>query len=85
MCLAIPQRVIAVTAENWVDTEMGGVISRVSTAMIDTPKVGDYLIVHAGFAITRLDVDEAERTLELFKEIVAHIRGAPIALHPRLP
>jgi hydrogenase expression/formation protein HypC len=46
--------------------------------------VGDYVIVHAGFAITRLDVEEAEKTLALFDEIAAHLRK-PDALHPPLP
>jgi len=47
--------------------------------------VGDYVIVHAGFAIARLDVEEADRTLALFDEIAAHLREAGDALHPRLP
>jgi hydrogenase expression/formation protein HypC len=85
MCLAIPVRVIALLGEDWVDAEIGGVTSRVSTALIAAPAVGDYLIVHAGFAITRLDVDEAEKSLALFAEIAAHLRGAPHALYPRLP
>jgi len=85
MCLAVPLRVMALLGEDWVDAEVGGVITRVSTALIGTPVVGDYLIVHAGFAITRLDVEEAEKTLALFAEISAHLRGAPGALHPRLP
>ncbi len=46
--------------------------------------VGDYVIVHAGFAIGRLDVAEAEQTLALFEEIAAHLRGAINALHPRV-
>lgn len=85
MCLAVPVRVIALLGEDWVDAEVGGVISRVSTALIEAPAVGDYLIVHAGFAITRLDVEEAEKTLSLFAEIAAHLRGVPDALHPRVP
>jgi hydrogenase expression/formation protein HypC len=83
MCLAVPVRVIALLGEDWVDAEVGGVISRVSTALIEAPSVGDYLIVHAGFAITRLDVEEAEKTLALFAEIAAYLRGEPDALHPR--
>jgi hydrogenase expression/formation protein HypC len=85
MCLAVPVRVISLLGNDWVDAEVGGVISRVSTALIETPEVGDYLIVHAGFAITRLDVQEAEKTLALFAEIAAHLGGPSDALHPRLP
>jgi hydrogenase expression/formation protein HypC len=84
MCLAVPVRVIGLLGENWVDAEVGGVISRVSIALIGEVMIGDYLIAHAGFAITRLDVEEAEKTLALFAEISAHLRGAPHALHPRL-
>ena len=52
---------------------MGGIRSRVSIALIDAVAVGDYVIVHAGFAITRLDVEEAEKCLALFDEIAAHL------------
>jgi hydrogenase expression/formation protein HypC len=85
MCLAVPVRVTALLDGAWVETDVGGVSARVSTALIATPAVGDYLIVHAGFAITRLDVEEAEKTLALFGQIVAHYQGAGVALHPRLP
>ena len=47
--------------------------------------LGDYLIVHAGFAITRLDVEEAEKSLALFEEIARHLERPADALHPRLP
>ena len=84
MCLAVPVRVIALLGEDWVDAEVGGVVSRVSIALIGETKLGDYLIVHAGFAITRLNVEEAEKTLALFAEIAARLREAPHAIHPRL-
>ena len=47
--------------------------------------VGDYVIVHAGFALARLDVVEAEKTLALFAEIAARLEGAAHALHPCIP
>jgi hydrogenase expression/formation protein HypC len=85
MCLAVPVRVVAVLGNQWVDIEVGGIHSRVSVALIDEVAVGDYVIVHAGFAITRLDVDEAEKSLALFDEISGCL-GTPVdALHPRLP
>ncbi|HTY49159.1 MAG TPA: HypC/HybG/HupF family hydrogenase formation chaperone [Steroidobacteraceae bacterium] len=90
MCLAVPARVTALLEDQWVETEVGGIRSRTSTALVDTVAVGDYLIVHAGFAITRLDVAEAEKTLALFAEITARLGEAPAgpeashALHPRL-
>jgi hydrogenase expression/formation protein HypC len=85
MCLAVPARVVALLDGDWVDAEVGGVLGKVSIALIENVSLGDYLIVHAGFAITRLDVEEAEKTLALFAEIAAHLRGAPNALHTRLP
>jgi hydrogenase expression/formation protein HypC len=85
MCLAVPVRVVSVLPNQWVEIEVGGVHSRVSVALFDSVAVGDYVIVHAGFAITRLDVDEAEKSLALFDEIAGYL-GTPVdALHPRLP
>jgi hydrogenase expression/formation protein HypC len=84
VCLAVPVRVAALLGDQWVETEVGGIRSRISIALIDDVAVGDYLIVHAGFAITRLDVEEAEKSLALFAEIAAHLEGSH-ALYPRFP
>ena len=62
MCLAVPVRVVALLDDQWVETEVGGIRSRVSIALIEEVALGDYLIVHAGFAIARLDVEEAEKS-----------------------
>jgi hydrogenase expression/formation protein HypC len=85
MCLAIPVQVIAILAEQWVEAVIGGVRCKVSTALIEPVEVGDYVIVHAGFAIARLDVEEAEITLALFDEIAAHLRGSDHAIYHRVP
>jgi hydrogenase expression/formation protein HypC len=85
MCLAVPVRVVALLDDQWAETEVGGIHSRVSIALIDEVALGDYVIVHAGFAITRLDVDEAEKSLALFDEIVAHLNRSGDALRPRFP
>jgi len=84
MCLALPVRVILLLGDDWVDTEVGGVVTRVSIALVSDVVVGDYLIVHAGFAITRLNVEEAEKTLALFEEIATHLREVPHEVYPRL-
>jgi hydrogenase expression/formation protein HypC len=82
MCLAVPVRVTALLDDEQAETEVGGVHNRVSLALIDGVAVGDFVIVHAGFAIARLDVEEAEKTLALFDEIAAQL-GEPVdALHP---
>jgi hydrogenase expression/formation protein HypC len=85
MCLAVPVRVAALLDDHWVETEVGGIRSRISIALLDNVALGDYVIVHAGFAITRLDVDDAEKTLALFDEIAAQLGEHVDALHPRLP
>ncbi len=83
MCLAVPVRVSTLLDDQWAEVEVGGICSRVSTALIDGVAPGDYVIVHAGFAITRLDVDEAEKTLALFAEIALRLGEPADALHPR--
>lgn len=85
MCLAVPVQVVALLGGQWVETELGGVRSRVSIALVDDVALGDYVIVHAGFAITRLDVQEAEKSLALFEEIAASLDRPSDALRPRLP
>ena len=68
MCLAIPARVVALPEAHTAVVDVVGVRKQVSLALIDGVAVGDYVIVHVGFALTRLDPEEAERTLELFAE-----------------
>jgi hydrogenase expression/formation protein HypC len=80
MCLAVPVRVAEVLPDGNAVVEVGGVHSRVSLSLVDGVGVGDYVIVHAGFAINRLDVAEAEKSLALFAEIAATLRG-PRAVH----
>lgn len=66
MCLAIPACVIEIHEDQQATVEMGGVRKEVSLALLDEVAVGDYVVVHVGFALTRLDPDEAEKTLALF-------------------
>ena len=68
MCLAIPARVVAVPAPDVALVDLGGVRKEVSLALVDGVAPGDYVIVHVGYALTRLDADEAERTLRTFAE-----------------
>ncbi|RFF28072.1 MULTISPECIES: HypC/HybG/HupF family hydrogenase formation chaperone [unclassified Wenzhouxiangella] len=80
MCLAVPVEVIELLEHDQALVDIGGVRSRVSLAFVDDVEVGDYVIVHVGHAITRLDVEEAERTLELFREITDHLAAENNAL-----
>lgn len=76
MCLAIPALVTQLQAEEAI-IDAGGVAKRVSLALVPETAVGDYVIVHAGYAISRLDPEEAERTLALFAEMKKEIEGFP--------
>ena len=69
MCLAVPVRVTALFDDQWVDIEVGGIRTRVSIGLIDDVKVGDYVIVHVGFALSRVDEDEAKKVFEYLKQI----------------
>ncbi len=68
MCLAVPAKVIEVFADERATVDLDGVQVQVSLALVDDVVVGDYVIVHVGYALNRLDPDEAARTLELFEE-----------------
>ncbi|MBZ0129608.1 MAG: HypC/HybG/HupF family hydrogenase formation chaperone [Rhodobacteraceae bacterium] len=68
MCLAIPARILRLRADGLADIELDGVIKEVSLDLVDNVGPGDYVIVHVGYALARLDPVEAERTLALFAE-----------------
>ena len=70
MCLAIPARIVSLHDEDMATVELGGVRRAVSLALVDAG-VGDYVIVHVGIAIARLDEQEAARTLDLLAEMGA--------------
>lgn len=80
MCLAVPVEVLEVLDDHQAVVDIGGVRSRISTALLDEVGAGDFVIMHVGHAIARLDVAEAERTLALFREIADHLEGASGAL-----
>ena len=68
MCLAIPAKVVEITDGDQAIIELGGVRKDISLALVDDVTIGDYVIVHVGYALTRLDPDEAEKTLALMAE-----------------
>ncbi len=73
MCLAIPARVVEWLEADEAIIDAGGIEKRVSLALVPEAAVGDYVIVHAGYAISRLDPEEALRTLALFAEMQREI------------
>ncbi len=68
MCLAVPMKVISVKGKK-AFADLGGVKREIDISLVKNIKVGDYIIVHAGFAIQKLNKKEALNTLELFKQI----------------
>lgn len=69
MCLAIPARIEELIDQDNAIVDFGGARKPVSLALIDDAHVGDYVIVHVGFALQKLDIEEAKRTLALFAEM----------------
>jgi hydrogenase expression/formation protein HypC len=72
MCIAVPLEVIEIKG-NIARVRFGDSNREVHLDLIDDVKVGDFILVHAGFAIEKLNREEAEKTLSLFKEIVNEI------------
>ena len=71
MCLAIPAEVIEIVDDQHAVVDMSGVRKLISTALLDELTIGDYVIVHVGYALSRLDPEEAAETLRLFSEYSA--------------
>ncbi len=73
MCLAIPGRVVEISGgegfERRAVVDYDGVRQEASLAYLPETKIGDYLLVHVGFALTRLDADEAERILQEIRQL----------------
>ena len=70
MCVAVPGEVVRIDPQGTAEVDFGGVHRTVSLALLPDVRVGDYVIVHAGFALHRVDPEEARRTRELFREIL---------------
>ncbi|MCB1899539.1 HypC/HybG/HupF family hydrogenase formation chaperone [Cognatazoarcus halotolerans] len=77
MCLAIPARVVELLDGDNARIDLGGVLKEISLALVEDVAEGDYVIVHVGYALSKLDTDEAERTLALFAE--AGLAGGAVA------
>ena len=70
MCLAIPVLIKSIEDKE-AEVEIGGITRRISLELTPEARVGDYAIVHTGYAINILDQEEAEETLKLLEEIAA--------------
>jgi hydrogenase expression/formation protein HypC len=75
MCLAVPGKIVSIAGDDPLmrsgKLSFGGVLKQVSLAYVPEAKVGDYAIVHVGFAISLIDQDEAEQTLADLKQLAS--------------
>jgi hydrogenase expression/formation protein HypC len=80
MCLAVPGKVVEATDMGFTrvaKVQFGGVTREVSLDFVPETQVGDYVLVHVGFAISRVSPEEAERTYELLRQIQEADESAP--------
>lgn len=68
MCLAIPAKLVEIDGQKG-KVDIGGVKSEIGLMLVDDVKVGDYLIIHAGYALEKLNEEEAKKRLEIFEEM----------------
>ena len=70
MCLAVPVKIVSIDGDE-AEAEIAGVRRRVSIAFTPEAKLGDYVLLHTGYAIGVIDEAEAEETLKLLEEIAS--------------
>ncbi|STY29913.1 hydrogenase expression/formation protein HypC [Legionella wadsworthii] len=66
MCLALPAQITQILDDDRAVVNIGGISKEISTALLEEVSLGDYVIIHVGYALTRLDEHEAQKTLGLF-------------------
>lgn len=71
MCLAVPMQITEIWDNGIGVGELDGSRHEVDLSLLDAPKSGDFVIVHAGYAIEKLDIAEANERLKLFEELAA--------------
>ena len=71
MCLAIPGKIVEIVdIENQIaKVEVGGVRRNINTGMLDETRIGDYVLIHVGFAMSKIDEKEAAETLRVLQEL----------------
>jgi hydrogenase expression/formation protein HypC len=65
MCHALPVKIVALTGPDTAKVSLGGIVKEVSVALIEDPQPGDYVVLHVGYALAKIDEAEATRTLAL--------------------
>lgn len=74
MCVAIPGKVVKIKG-NIVVVDIMGASKEIAADLVDDINIGDYLLVHAGCAIEKIDEEEARKTIELFEELKEIVDG----------
>ncbi|MHB1390340.1 MAG: HypC/HybG/HupF family hydrogenase formation chaperone [Thermoleophilia bacterium] len=77
MCLAVPARIVEITGQ-MATVEIGGVTRQASLVLLPNAGSGDYVLIHAGFAISQVDAVEARETLLLFADLLQGMGGEPL-------
>ncbi|MDR2151732.1 MAG: HypC/HybG/HupF family hydrogenase formation chaperone [Helicobacteraceae bacterium] len=79
MCLSIPSKIVAIDDANNATVETMGVLRQVSLDLVGEPvSIGDYVLIHVGFAMGKIDEQDALESLEIFKEIAAKMESGEI-------
>ena len=73
MCLGIPARILSVDENNQGEVDYLGTRVKAGFMLLESPKVGDWVIIHSGFAISRLDENEAQETLSLLRSLAGEV------------
>lgn len=71
MCLAMPAQITQLKDQQRAVVNLAGIEKEISISLIDEVKLGDYVIIHVGYALTKLDEAEAQKTLSLFAQMQA--------------
>ena len=71
MCLAIPMKVTEIYSPDSALVESGGISLEIATHLVENLEIGDYVIVHTGFALEKMDPEAAAETLDVFSELAS--------------
>ncbi len=77
MCLAIPAEVVRLLPGEMAVVSLDGVAKEISVALIEDLRLGDYVIVHVGYALAKVDPEEAKETLAMLRQLGACASGEP--------
>lgn len=75
MCLAVPAKILEINDSDTALCDFNGVQKDVNVSLINDPNPGDWVIVHVGFALNRIDADEAQKTLQALEAIEKNAQG----------